>query len=450
MTLVRQQAAVSARANRRCTATSRTNIVLGCLAMLAVGVERSPAQSLLNGGKISVDIETEGSRLSSRVATGFLGGARDLIYDSEHEVVLVVGTGGAFSVIDVSQTQPRLISTIAPSSIKDAHGLAYDYRRRRAFVASVATASVLSIDISNPQEPKILSTLHNSTWLYYSTHLSYDASRAVLFVCSAGNGEEVPRGTSSPPGHSISSVAVAEDGSMELLHRMTSWAPDSGGIPGKHFAYPVFSTIDPPRRLLYVSNDARCSVEVIDVSTVAPKKIGNYTDCNQIEYNSQTAYDPRTQRLFTAAQHANSFAVFDVSNPGQPKLLHLLQDRNRTSCRTGSCTEAQIFAGATGVAFDADRNLAFVVSEYAKTFIVVNLSSIPVRVVGMVRHEELSGEAIQYDCRRHRAFVVSRQASALLVVDVADMLEPSVIGVLSSKKRSAQPQLIDARTTLNN
>jgi hypothetical protein len=90
------------------------------------------------------------------------------------------------------------------------------------------------------------------------------------------------------------------------------------------------------------------------------------------------------------------------------------------------------------------------VSEYAKTFIVVNLSSIPVRVVGMVRHEELSGEAIQYDCRRHRAFVVSRQASALLVVDVADMLEPSVIGVLSSKKRSAQPQLIDARTTLNN
>eukprot|EP01043_Picozoa_sp_COSAG02_P025442 COSAG02_NODE_1430_length_12650_cov_5.887260_6_plen_494_part_00 len=422
--LMLQRADVSAPAKtcRLHSTLPQINLVLVCLAMLVV-VAKAPAQSMLQEDMRSVD----------RAAIGFLGGARDLIYDSEHSIVLVVGTGGAFSVIDVSKAQPRLISTIEPTSIKDAHGLAYDYQRRRAFVASVATASVLCIDISNPQEPKILSTLQNSTWLYYSTHLSYDPSRAALFVCSAGNGAEVP-GKLSTLGHSISSVAVAGDGSMELVQRMTSWAPDSGGIPGKHFAYPVFSTLDSARRLLYVSNDARCSLEVIDVSTLAPRKISNYTDCSQIEYNSQTAYDPRTQRLFTVAQHANSFAVFDVSNPGQPKLTNLLQDRNQTSCKTGGCTKAQIFAGATGVAFDADRNLAFVASEYAKTFAVVDLGGVPVKVVGVVRHEQLSGEAIQYDNKRQRAFVVSRQASALLAVDVANMLEPNVIGVLSSKK----------------
>ena len=164
-------------------------------------------------------------------ATGFLGGARDLFHDEERNLVLVVGTGGSFSVLNVSNVRPWLVSTIAPAAIKDAHGLTYDRQRRRAFVASVATASVLSIDISDPQQPKILSILHNSTWLYYSTHISYDAVRSVLFVCSAGNGAE-PSGKEAPPGHSISSVAVAEDGSMQLLHRMTSWAPDRGGIPG--------------------------------------------------------------------------------------------------------------------------------------------------------------------------------------------------------------------------
>ena len=367
----------------------------------------------------------------------FLGGARDLIHDSERKLVLTVGSKGAFSVVDVANAQPVLVSTIAPSSIQDAHGLTFDFQRKWAFVASVATASVLCIDTSDAARLKVLSTIQNSTALYYSTHLSYEASRSALFVCSAGNGAE-PGAAEPPPGHSISSIAVAADGTMTLLHRMTSWAPDAGGIPGKHLAYPVFTLLDPDRPLLYVSNDARCTVEVIDdrVRTLQPKKVGNYTSCDQIEYNSQTAYDPATKRLLTAAQHANSFAVFDLSNPGHPVLTSLLQDRNRTSCRYGGCTQAQVFAGATGVAFDSDRNLAFVASEYAKSFAVVDLSGsqgIAAKVVGVVRHDQLSGEAIQYDRERQRAFVVSRQASALLVVDVADRNEPKVIGVLSSK-----------------
>ena len=222
---------------------------------------------------------------------------------------------------------------------------------------------------------------------------------------------------------------------MKLLHRMTSWAPDSGGIPGKHLAYPVFTMLDPGRPLMYVSNDARCTVEVIGVATLQPIKLGNYTDCGQIEYNSQVAYDPATKRLFTAAQHADSFAVLDVSNPGQPMLVSLLQDRNRTSCKDGGCTQAQVLAGATGVAFDAERNVAFVASEYARSFAVVDLSDSQgeVKVIGVVWHKQLSGEAIQYDSEGKRAFVVSRQASALLVVDVVDVNEPRVIGVLSSK-----------------
>lgn len=88
----------------------------------------------------------------------------------------------------------------------------------------------------------------------------------------------------------------------------------------------------------------------------------------------------------------------------------------------------------------------------------------PAAVLGVVRHEELSGEAIQYvvctstllysiqssercrtfahaalaldatfrryDSTRQRAYVVSRRASALLVIDVARPSEPTVVGVL--------------------
>ena len=117
--------------------------------------------------------------------------------------------------------------------------------------------------------------------------------------------------------------------------------------------------------------------------------------------------------------------------------MSLLQDQNRTACRDGGCTQAQVLAGATGVAFDASRNLAFVASEYAKSFVVVDVSgsqaAAGLKIVGVVWHEQLSGEAIQYDSGGKRAFVVSRQASALVVVDVADANEPRVIGVLSSK-----------------
>ena len=312
---------------------------------------------------------------------GFLGGARDLVYDSKRELVMVAAIGGVFSVINVSAAQPALVSTIAPSSVQDAHGMDYDAVNQRAFLASVSQWSVTCIDVSDPHNLRVISTIFNSTALFYSTHLSYDGARSALFVVSAGNGDE----TQGRPGHSITTLSVADDGTMAFLYRMTSWSPDTGGIPGKHLAYPVYSLLDPERRLLYVSNDARCTVEIIDVSTLSPRKVGNFTDCDKIEYNSQTAFDPATKRLFTVAQHANSFAVLDVANPGRPLLTSLLQDSNRTACRDGTCTKDQIFAGATGVAFDAVRNLAFVASEYAQTLAVVDLSGsrgVPLKTVG--------------------------------------------------------------------
>ena len=363
---------------------------------------------------------------------GFLDGARDLVYDSTRQLVMVAAIGGVFSVINVSTSQSTLVSTIAPSSVQDAHGMDYDFVHQRAFLASVSQSSVTCIDVSDPHNLRVLSTIFNSTALFYSTHLSYDASRSALFVVSAGNGNE----TQSIPGHSITSISVADNGTMKFLHRMTSWAPDKGGIPGKRLAYPVYSLLDPERLLMYVSNDARCTLEIIDVSTLVPRKVGNFTDCGKIEYNSQTAYDPATKRLFTVAQHADSFAVFDVANPRHPLLISLLQDQNRTACKDGTCTKAQIFAGATGVAFDAARNLAFVASEYAQSLAVVDLSGLqgfPSKVIGAVWHKALAGEAVQYDAARQRAYVVSRSAAALVTVDVADAERPTVLGVLSSK-----------------
>ena len=265
-------------------------------------------------------------------------------------------------------------------------------------------------------------------------------------------------------------------------------------------AYPVYSVLDPGRPLLYVSNDARCTVEVIDVSTTKPQKVGNFTSCKlliyiyiyfqwincgvgvlyppascacdqprfnlqtllaaltfgemptmtplrtiistricghallyagaEIEYNSQAAYDPETKMLYTAAQHASSFAVVNMTDPTNPVLAGLLQDSNRTA-------RNQTFAGATGCMIDPRRKLAFVASEYSKTFAVVEVAS-PTKpqVVGTVTHPALSGEAVQYDRVRQRAFVASRTASALVVVDVRLPTAPTVIGIFSSKQNS--------------
>ena len=91
--------------------------------------------------------------------------------------------------------------------------LKFDAWRSGAFIASVSQASITCVDVSDAQHPRVLSTVQNSSWLYYSTHLSYDAGKSALFVCSAGSGSEAtPHGGVVPPGHSITSVSVAEDG----------------------------------------------------------------------------------------------------------------------------------------------------------------------------------------------------------------------------------------------
>jgi hypothetical protein len=361
----------------------------------------------------------------------FLSGVRDLAYDAARQLVFTAAIGGYVSIIDVSDaTAPKLLADLAPTSIGDAHGVAYDAVGQRVFVASVSQSSVTCIDVHDPSNPAVVSTLTDETALYYSTHLAWDESRSALFVASAGSGDESNASTARR-GHSISSVAVGNTSgcAMTLQHRMTSWSPEPLHIPGVNAtrAYPVYTLLDPDRRLLYVSNDARCTVEVIDVRTLVPRKVGNYSSCRAIEYNSQSAYDRVTQRLFTVAQKAASFAVLDMTDPTLPKLESLLQDRNRTNT-------SQPLAGATGVALDARRRLAFVAAEHDADLVVVDVANFSApTMVGRVQHPALAGEAVVYDAERLLAFVVSRRAAALTVVDVADKEAPAVVGVLSSK-----------------
>ena len=63
------------------------------------------------------------------------------------------------------------------------------------------------IDTSDPYNPTVISTISNSTWLFYSTHLSFDPVRSLLFVASAGNGTE---GSGVGQGHSITSISVRD------------------------------------------------------------------------------------------------------------------------------------------------------------------------------------------------------------------------------------------------
>jgi len=190
---------------------------------------------------------------------GFLKGVRDLVYDESRSLIFTAAIHGTVSIINVkNSSNPFLVSSVAPSTVLDAHGLAMDHKNQRLFVASVSQASVTCIDVTRPETPRIVSTVRNTTWLYYSTHLSFDPHRSALFVASAGNGNE----SMCPScGHSISSITVNDFGLMTLRHRMTSWYPDTSPGVNKTLAYPVYTLLDPERPLLYVSNDARCTVE---------------------------------------------------------------------------------------------------------------------------------------------------------------------------------------------
>jgi DNA-binding beta-propeller fold protein YncE len=411
----------------------------------------------------------------------YFSGVRDLVYDAERQLVLTASIDGFVAVVDVANAgAPALLGALTPASVGDAHGLAYDAAGRRLFVASVSTASVTCIDLRDPTRPAVLSVLSDPTALWYSTHLAFDATRGVLFVASAGSGdgENTTNTTLRGRGHSLSTVGVAaaaphddgdaDDGpcAMSLLHRMTSWQPEPAAIPGVNvtLAYPVYATLDtgggdPARApLLYVSNDARCTVEVLDVTDVRNvTKVGAFSSCPAIEYVSQTAYDPATRRLFAAAQKAGSFAVLDVADPARPMLKGLLQDADR------SANASQPLAGATGCAFDSARGLVFVAAEGARTLSVIDVSSSSggigggdgggggggglaggpanaalsaLRILGRVTHPALAGEAVAYDAARRVAFVACRKTAALVAVDVADPAAPVVLSVLSSKQSS--------------
>jgi hypothetical protein len=94
------------------------------------------------------------------LASGFLQGVRDLVYDGERNLVLTAAIKGAVSVINVSSlSHPALTSSISPSSVRDAHGMAYDYKLKRAFVASVSEASVTCVDLKEPLNPRVLSVV---------------------------------------------------------------------------------------------------------------------------------------------------------------------------------------------------------------------------------------------------------------------------------------------------
>jgi hypothetical protein len=119
--------------------------------------------------------------------------------------------------------------------------------------------------------------------------------------------------------------------------------------------------------------------------------------------------------------------VLDLTDPTAPRLEGLLQDPGRSN-------SSQPLAGATGVAFDKERRLAFVAAEHARVFSVISVTNLSAPVlVGRVLHPALAGEAVAYDSLRRRAFVVSRSAAALVVVDVRVPTAPAILGIISSK-----------------
>jgi hypothetical protein len=140
---------------------------------------------------------------------GFLEGVRDLVYDDELQLIFTAAIHGSVAAINVTvPSHPVLVGAISPSSVLDAHGLAYDPVRNRVFVASVSTATITCIDVSVPAMPTVLATVTNQTWLHYSTHLSFDAVRSALFVVSAGDGSDERNASEAAAGHSITSIVV--------------------------------------------------------------------------------------------------------------------------------------------------------------------------------------------------------------------------------------------------
>ena len=67
---------------------------------------------------------------------------------------------GTFAVVDVSDAgAPSLTASIAHPLLAGGEAVAYDAKRRRAFVASRTSAALVEIDVKRPAKPKVLRTL---------------------------------------------------------------------------------------------------------------------------------------------------------------------------------------------------------------------------------------------------------------------------------------------------
>ena len=120
------------------------------------------------------------------------------------EVVLPRREGGGFglALVDVSAAAPRLLGHLPPGPGClgcGGHGMAYDPARQRAFMVSAKNDAVTSVDVRDPQRPRVLATARNSSWLHYGIHAAFDARRSVLFATQAGGGHPESRSCPARP-----------------------------------------------------------------------------------------------------------------------------------------------------------------------------------------------------------------------------------------------------------
>ena len=270
----------------------------------------------------------------------------------------------------------------------------------------------------------------------------------LVFVTAAGSHNwNVSKVTNI--GEDVNPGAARDRSSSAATMRRTGLLTD--GAPARP-AYPVYCVYDAARALLFASNDAE-PLEVVGVSDAAQPVVGEVAAVPELAYVSQLALDAPSNLIIAASQKATPWRS-SRGGRREPQIL-------------GSLT-SDALDGATGVAYDAARRLAYVASEFAGTLSVVSVADgsrhrrgrmrvwksttesqprhradvasmawSPRRFPRRSRTTRCAGEAVAFDAARRRVFVASRTSACLVEADVRDAAAPTVVAALCTPRTPA-------------
>ena len=318
---------------------------------------------------------------------GSLFGAYNVRYDAERYMVFIITAfSNSITAIDVRDPSAPVVAgtflgtnRTAPNGggIVDNQlvGMAMDYSGHRLFIAAFYLEAVVIFDMSDVANITVLGFIEDANVLDHPAGMEYDADRDLVIVTGrASNTLVVIDVSDGANAYIVGSVkdnetlagahSVAYDPETQLAYvgaylvdGMTIVDTSDASNPvvlghvrsQEYNDWPVQLVIDQANLLVYVAGAASGSVAVFNISDSSnPTLVGGLLDLRLLSIAGM-AMDKENKRIIAATVIANTVATISIEDPLNPVIIG----------------EVAYYNGSRDVAYDEQRGLAYLCSQWA-------------------------------------------------------------------------------------